>query len=138
MRSVLPALTFALLSCGTAAADSDYAPPPLESLPPLYLARGLPAAAYCRQMADVAERWATRIRDDCAGLEWWPGAWFTAEEGARIWRAAADARDSRGDERTRREALRTLIELVGWRRTITGELPPPVPLDWYEIKGRLP
>lgn len=107
------------------------APPPPED-PPLSLARGLPPHSVCLARMAEAVRWKDLIiAARGSTLAFLPGAWFTAEEGYQIWWAAEWATDTDRISAERRDSLRQLIELVGWRRVLTGELPPPMPLEYY-------
>ena len=111
-------------------------------LPPLSLADGLPAHAACVQARDLAQRESCRLKRFSNELwEWreYPGyenwSWTvwaqhqSQQERADIWTQVEIATNHCASEYDRRQALANLIRWLDWRPVITGELPPPIPLE---------
>ncbi len=96
-------------------------------LPPLEIACGVPSHARCVEAAALATANLAAEERAGAGLAWMPSSYFVAFRSKEAWGYAAAATTTARSGRERREALRDLIELVGWRAVLTGTLPPPVP-----------
>lgn len=110
-------------------------------LPPVCIADGLPPHGEAAANAQLANRADGEFKalsnrlwgsDENAALT----AWFHSHEcelRAKMWRLVARA-GTPGDVIDRRQALAELVKLVGWRAVLTGELPPPVPLEAIPIR----
>jgi hypothetical protein len=126
MRPVLLSLSLPLLLAVAARADDE-----TLNLPPVHLARGLPPHGRCRQALAEVERWLGWARDYWEATGRHAPEWEHLQAQHWTWERAARATDPRGGDGERRRALAELVEWLGWRVVLTGELPPPVPLDWY-------
>ena len=96
------------------------------ALPPLGIAKGLASHAACKERAALAEK--IYQEENARDLPTWQqGRWHLADRYRQIWTYAAEATDGKRSDLERRRSLHALIELVGWRAVLTGELPGPIP-----------
>jgi hypothetical protein len=100
------------------------------ALPPLGLAEGLDHG-YCVAGRKFAARWLALKQKESAdrGDAWTPGDVFDACDRVNAWQEAADATDRTRDPWQRRFHLRRLVDAVGWRAVVSGQLVSPVPLE---------
>lgn len=114
------------------------ADPGTATLPPLAVANSLPSHQHCRETHErlarqVCElrRWSNElwVHQDLPGYavaSWniWGRAESIAEQG-RVWGLACEATDWLATPGARRRALQRLIDSLGWRAVMTGQIPYP-------------
>lgn len=105
--------------------------PPEPGLPWLHLAGGLPPHERCRWACAESWRWWSDVQRGRQAQLWAPGWWFEYMRRGTAWNYARDATNVMLPWLTRRRAIRGLAREAGWRAVVTGELPAPVPLEWY-------
>lgn len=100
-------------------------------LPPLTLTGGLPSHEQCERNCQLA-RAVYDMEDEAEKpLRAAIGGWFGGRAMAQwarleVWNRARTATNDSLPWAERRLALRELVDLVGWRAVVTGELPPPL------------
>ena len=90
------------------------ASPEIGVLPPLEIVRGWPSWERIVEAREAA-------RDNYSECQT-TAAWDAVEVWGQVWRAA----NTMYGDQYRREALRDLIDLVGWRAVLSGNFPPPI------------
>jgi hypothetical protein len=94
-----------------------------DPLPPLSLAKCLPSEGYARERRAYGNKFA----------ESYKGPWelrCIVHDAAWCWGKVEAAQSPTLGVRARRQALRELVNWLGWEAVLTGRIPPPVPLDW--------
>ena len=104
-------------------------------LPPLELVRHLPTAKRAEEALAEIARWSESLeRYDAAGkkLPWRVGgAQLRLNWHFWAWFQVRTARAECNTDQERRLALRGLIDYWGWRTVLSGQYPPPVPIEWH-------
>lgn len=111
-----------------------WAAPAQSGGPPAAALRCLPPYDHCKKCWEVAyEEYAhwDRLRGTWAADA---AKYGVACERLSLWACAAMAADPQRTLENRLGWLKELTERVGWRVVLTGELPPPVPLEWLREK----
>lgn len=94
------------------------------------IAAGLPPHAYCAACRDLSSDW-YRWQEKRWGEDWLTAEMIIVAHRNRVWDYAAKVTDCNESMEDRRYALLELIDETSWREVVTGQLPLPVPLEWY-------